>query len=76
MVKQEEFIMPYQIKDISDYILWYCNQKQYCVNVFKLQQILYFLQAEFLVAHKNPLFEEKIEAVDWGIKIDPIYHTN
>ena len=67
------FIMPYQIKDISDYILWYCYQKQYYVNAFKLQQILYFLQAEFLVTHKTPLFEEKIEAVDWGIKIKPIY---
>lgn len=65
--------MPYQIKDISDYILWYCYQKQYYVNAFKLQQILYFLQAEFLVAYKTPLFEEKIEAIDWGIKIKPIY---
>ena len=67
------FIVPYQIKDISDYILWYCHQKQYYVNMFKLQQILYFLQAEFLVAHKTPLFKEKIEAIDWGIKIKPIY---
>ena len=66
--------MQYAIKNISDYILWYCNQKQYCVNAFKLQQILYFLQAEFLVAHETPLFKDKIEAVDWGIKIDPIYH--
>lgn len=66
-------MIPYTIKDISDYILWYCNQKQYYVNAFKLQQILYFLQAEFLVAHATSLFEDKIEAVDWGIKIKPIY---
>lgn len=66
-------MIPYTIKDISDYILWYCYQKQYYVNAFKLQQILYFLQAEFLVAHQTPLFKDKIEAVDWGIKIKPIY---
>ncbi len=35
-----------------------------------------FFRQIFLVAHKNLLFEEKIEAVDWGVKIDPIYHTN
>lgn len=40
----------------------------------KLQKILYFVQAEFLVTRNQPCFAEDIEAWDFGPVVPEVYH--
>ena len=62
----------YNVDDVARYIINYCNDNNYYLNHFKLAQILYFCQAEYLVNNKQ-LFKEDIIAVDWGVCIESIY---
>ena len=41
----------------------------------KLQKILYFLQAQFMVSRGYPLFRDPIKAVDWGPMVENVYHN-
>lgn len=59
--------------DIANYIIWYCGQKGYSISNLKLQKILYFVQAEFLVATGEACFSEKIEAWDFGPVVPEVY---
>ena len=54
------------VLDISRYVINYSNAKGYGCSNFKLQKILYFIQAFFLISkEQKPCFSEKIEA--WNI---------
>ena len=60
--------------DIAKYVLgYYCIKKDSVCSNLKLQKILYFLQANHLVETAHPLFEDEIEAVDFGPIIWPVY---
>ena len=50
----------YSAIDIAKYII----KHSYCINNLKLQKVLYFIQAEFLVSNGYPCFDDDIEA--WG----------
>ena len=63
----------YSALDIARYIIWYCEEKQYIVSNLKLQRILYFIQAKFLVEKNTPCFSEKIEAWTFGPVIPEVY---
>ena len=54
----------YNVLDICQYILYYYRINDKSLSNLKLQKILYFLQAEFLVAKNTPCFSEEIMA--WG----------
>lgn len=57
----------YSALDIANYVLGYYYEKnRLCISNLKLQKILYFLQAEFLVSKKKPLFKDEIEAYGFG----------
>jgi|InofroStandDraft_1065614.scaffolds.fasta_scaffold133499_2 uncharacterized phage-associated protein len=61
----------YSALDIANYVLgYYCEKSVSGISNLKLQKILYFLQAEFLVSKRKPLFKEDIEALDFG----PVVH--
>lgn len=64
----------YDALDIAEYIIWYCESKGKPISNLKLQKILYFVQAEFLVARGVPCFENKIEAWDYGPVVPDVYH--
>lgn len=49
------------------------RRKKYIVSNLKLQKILYFIQAEFLVEKNTPCFSEKIEAWTFGPVIPEVY---
>jgi Uncharacterized phage-associated protein len=51
---------------ISSYIIDYYDRTGRLVSNLKLQKLLYFVQAEFLVATGHPCFSEVIEAWDFG----------
>lgn len=65
----------YSAIDVSKYIILRCNKSGKTISNLKLQKILYFLQAEFLVSQNNPCFCETIEAWDFGPVIPDVYHT-
>lgn len=64
----------YSVIDVAKYIIWYCKKQGYSVSNLKLQKILYFVQANFLVTKDEPCFEEDIEAWDFGPVVPEAYH--
>lgn len=64
----------YEAKSIAEYIIYLCKKKGYLVNNMKLQKLLYFTQATFLVALNQKCFEEDIEAWDVGPVIPDVYY--
>ena len=66
----------YSVYDVSSYVIKYSNEKLNGISNLKLQKILYFIQAFFLVYRepKQPAFNEKIEAWDFRPVVPVIYH--
>lgn len=66
----------YHVLDVCRYIINYSNENDYGISNLKLQKILYFVQAFFLISSesKNPCFVEKIEAWDLGPVVPEAYH--
>lgn len=65
--------MNYNVLDVSRYIINYSNKKDYGISNLKLQKILYFVQAYFLIQTCSPCFKEKIEAWDFGPVVPKAY---
>lgn len=66
-------IFLYDVLTIADYIIRRCSSEWYTVSNLKLQKLLYFVQAEFLVATGKPCFREKIVAWDFGPVVPKVY---
>ena len=66
--------LTYSATDVARYIILRCNQRGKTISNLKLQKILYFVQAEFLVSQGKPCFRERIEAWDFGPVIPDVYH--
>lgn len=64
----------YTVDSVAEYIIMRCNQMGKTISNLKLQKILYFVQAEFLVAKDQPCFPERIEAWDFGPVVPDAYH--
>lgn len=64
----------YDVLDVSRYIINYCNDKNKNISNLKLQKILYFIQAYFLLAKNEPCFKEEIEAWQYGPVAPEAYH--
>lgn len=62
----------YNVSDVTKYIINY-SEKYYGISNLKLQKILYFIQAHFLIKKKTPCFYEDIEAWNFGPVIPIIY---
>ena len=63
----------YSAFDISSYIIEYSNEKQYIISGLKLQKLLYFVQAYFLIQKKEPCFREKLIAWNFGPVVVEVY---
>lgn len=64
----------YNVLDICRYIINYSNEKEYGISNLKLQKILYFVQAYFLIMKDEKCFQERIEAWDFGPVVPIAYH--
>lgn len=66
----------YNALSVAKYILDFCKNLQVGISNLKLQKILYFVQAEFLVSTPNhiPCFSDAIEAWDFGPVVPSVYH--
>lgn len=63
----------YSALSVARYIIARCNLKWQTISNLKLQKILYFVQAEFLVSQNQPCFCERIEAWDFGPVVPEVY---
>ena len=64
----------YSVLLVAKYIIKHCNDNHIPVSNLKLQKLLYFVQAEFLVNTGMPCFPEEIEAWDFGPVVPVAYH--
>ena len=51
---------------VSKFILMYSHEKGQSMSVLRLQKVLYYVQAAFLINGRGPCFPEEIEAWDYG----------
>lgn len=63
----------YRALSVSSYIIERCHSQNRTISNLKLQKILYFVQAEFLVSRNQPCFAEQIEAWDFGPVVPEVY---
>lgn len=66
----------YSVFNISGYIVEYCNKHYLHITHLRLQKLLYFIQAYFLMKSNGEIvaFNEDIEAWDLGPIVPCIYH--
>lgn len=64
----------YDARKIADYVITYYDKTDWVISNLKLQKVLYFLQAQYLVSTGNKLFEDEIEAWDFGPVVPSVYH--
>lgn len=65
--------MMYKVLPVCDCIVCYCNEKEYFLSNLKLQKLLYFVQAYFLLTKGEPCFAEKLEAWEFGPVVPEAY---
>lgn len=65
--------MAYNVLDVCRYVINYSNRKDYGISNLKLQKVLYFIQAFFLISTAEPCFNEGIEAWDFGPVVPEAY---
>ena len=63
----------YNALTVANYIILYYKERNYGVSNLKLQKILYFLQALFLIKKDCELFDEEIEAWGFGPVVPSVY---
>lgn len=66
--------MYYSALNVAEYIIQRCNDQGKLISNLKLQKILYFVQAEFLVAIGDVCFKDEIVAWDFGPVVPCVYH--
>ena len=64
----------YSVLDVARYVIARSNRAGAISNL-KLQKVLYFIQAEFLVVQNMPCFAEQIEAWDFGPVVPVVYRA-
>ncbi len=63
----------YSALDVAKYAVAYSNQQGYRMSNLKLQKILYFIQAQYLVGEGTACFDDEIEAWDFGPVVPTVY---
>lgn len=63
----------YNVQLITRYVIHRCTQNERPISNLKLQKILYFVQAEFLVGMNRACFSDDIEAWDHGPVVPAVY---
>ncbi|RGT88478.1 DUF4065 domain-containing protein [Coprococcus comes] len=63
----------YSAIDVAKYIILFCKENGYSISNLKLQKLLYFVQAQFLITTGKPAFSEEIEAWDFGPVVPEVY---
>ena len=67
--------MTYQARDIAEYIIYREASQGRTVSNLRLQKLLYFVQAQFIVQKDVPCFTERMEAWDYGPVVPEVYRA-
>lgn len=63
----------YDALTVARYVINYSNCQDYVISNLKLQKILYFIQAYFLIIRDKACFSDAIEAWDFGPVVPSVY---
>lgn len=63
----------YDVCDVCRYVINYSNKKEYSISNLKLQKLLYFIQAVFIIDKGKQCFNDQIEAWDFGPVVPKAY---
>lgn len=63
----------YNAEKVAAEIVSYCNENSYSITNQRLQNLLYFVQANFIKYYNRPCFYQKIEAWDVGPVVPEVY---
>ena len=66
--------MVYSALEIAKYKIYREYNNGHIISNLKLQKVLYFIQAEFLVVNNCPCFKEDIVATDFGPVVLEVFH--
>ncbi len=64
----------YSALDIARYVIDYSWDNKNTVSNLRVQKILYFVQAEFLVSKNSACFNDEIQAWSLGPVVPSVYH--
>lgn len=56
-------------RKVADYIV-----NKYYINNYKLQNVLYFIQAKYLLELNKPCFEQNMEVTSSGVMVTDVYN--
>lgn len=59
---------------IADFVINWCESNDVDLNNLKLQKILYYLKARFLVEDEFPLYSDGIQKWKFGPVVPDVYH--
>lgn len=65
----------YDATKIAEYAIEYEYSQKRSVSNLRLQKLLYFIQAQFLVDNHEPCFDDRMEAWDFGPVVPSVYHV-
>lgn len=65
----------YSAMDISNYIIYKCNQEDIFINNLKLNKLLYFIQKEHLKKYNRILFIEDLLPYRYGASVENVYRV-
>lgn len=65
----------YSAMDISNYIIYKCNQENIFINNLKLNKLLYFVQKEHLKKYNRILFIEDLLPYRYGASVENVYRV-
>ena len=66
--------MIYDALEDARYVIYHEEQAGRPVSNLRLQKLLYFIQAKFLIVKHEPCFTERMEAWDFGPVVPTVYH--
>ena len=61
--------------EVANYIIEYEYSQKRIINNFKLQKLLYFVQAQFIRVKDEVCFKDKIIAWSFGPVVTDVYHA-
>ena len=71
--ERRKYMRPYNALEIAEYIIERCNQKHKSISNLKLQKILYFVQAQFIIDFGTPCFNNIMQAWNYGPVVLDVY---
>lgn len=63
----------YDVIDIAEYILNYCEENYHAITNLQLQKFLYYIQGKCIAKTGNSLFKNKLEAWRYGPVVPDAY---